>query len=102
MQRAKYVIILISMSYLIGEQLGAMIAHFEKDLSDDVDDLVTLQKLALTSETFKNFSQGNLEGFKEAFDRGYASASRDLHDMEQRRQAEFLRVRGSNVGSPDL
>jgi uncharacterized protein YaiL (DUF2058 family) len=81
------------MSYLIGKQLGAMIAHLESDLYEDFGDLETLQKLALASETFKNLSLGGMEGFQVDFDKGYASVRRDLIEMEQQRQAQFLRER---------
>lgn len=92
---------MISMNYLIGEQLGAMIAHFENDLTEDIDDLVTLQKLALASEAFKNFSNGNMEGFTESFEKGYQSASKDVRDMERRRQAQFMNELTSRSDKPE-
>ena len=89
------------MRYSIGEQLGAMIAHFENDLSEDFDNLATLQKLALASEAFKNFSVGGLEGLKDAFDKGYASANRDLKEMEEHQVAKYERERGMSDLDPE-
>jgi hypothetical protein len=71
------------MGYLIGEQLGAIVALLEDDLSKDPYDLEAMQRLALASESYRNFSMGSLPRFQQNYDKGYASASRDLRRAEQ-------------------
>lgn len=59
------------MKYSIGDKIGAMVAHFENDLAEDPYSLDALQRLALASEVFRNFSMGGLPGFQQEFDQGY-------------------------------
>ncbi len=82
------------MLYSIGEQLGAMVAHFENDLSKNPDNLEAMKKLALASESYRNFSTGELSGFQEAFDRGYVAVCQDL------KRSEELQAADPTPGSP--
>lgn len=82
------------MRFSIGEQLGAMAAQFERDLSDDPDDIQAMQKMALVSESFRNFSLGGLEGFKEQFDLGYENVVTGQRELERLEQAELEHKRG--------
>lgn len=66
------------MTCSIGEQIGAMVAHLENDLAEDPDDLEAMRKLALTSEIYRNFAMGGLEGFRQGYDRGYEAVEEDL------------------------
>lgn len=66
---------IVYMRINIGKLLGESTAHLEMDLSEDVLDTKTLQRLALTSEVYRNFAMGDLPGFKEDFVRGYQSVA---------------------------
>lgn len=56
----------------IGRQLGEMLAQYEEDLSLGGDDVETMQKLALLSETFQNFANSGRTEFVAEFDAGYS------------------------------
>lgn len=82
------------MRFSIGEQLGAMIAHFEFELSSDIDNLEALQKLAFASEAYRNFSMGSLPRFQEDYERGYDAACSDLKAAETHAQRKFEAEQG--------
>lgn len=92
------------MRFSIGEQLGAMIAHFEFELSSDIDNLEALQKLAYASEAFRNFSMGSLPDFQEDYRRGYDAVCRDLKAADAQAQRQFEERQDVRPGSspPDL
>ena len=62
----------------IGVLLGVHLALFEHEWQERQDDHKHAQMVTMISETYRNFAQGGLDGFKEDFARGYELGKRDV------------------------
>ena len=75
----------------IGKQLGVLLAQYEEALYRGGDDVETLQKLALISESYRNLVMAEKPGFEADFDVGYAAELESLlRDERPRPTAQQL------------
>lgn len=62
----------------IGTVLGAHLALFEEDLTNDPDDMEVMEKIRVISEAYRNFAIGGLKQFRTDFEQGYELGKRDV------------------------
>ena len=65
----------------IGVLLGTEFALYEHDLMVDSDNEEARKMIVQISEVYRNFSVGDLPGFRDDFERGYKLGRRDV-EME--------------------
>ncbi len=84
----------------IGVTLGVRLALLEERHCEDGEDLGTLKRIELISSTYRNFTVAGFDGFKDAFQHGYALGKRDMDDSINLDDENDQTIPGLDAPSP--
>lgn len=89
------------MDFNVGRQLGVMLAQIEDDLREDPDNMEALQRMALLSESYRNFATAGKADFTNQFEAGYRACAAEILQMRER-EANFKPPDWMKEGDPGL